>query len=205
MNGAGPSAALVAIDNKTGEVRAMVGGQDFRKSPFNIATQGRRQPGSSFKPFVLAQALQEGISPNSTWDSKKLTFTISKKSGEKFVVNNYDDAYAGITTLAHATAFSDNSVYAQVGRKVGTKQIAGLAERMGIRTPVSSNLAITLGGLKTGVSPLDMAHAYETFAQGGKLTYGTLGAPNRGRSGSSRSATAAAIARRSTTARSRVA
>ncbi|MFT4035849.1 MAG: transglycosylase domain-containing protein [Patulibacter sp.] len=180
LSGSGPSAALVAIDNKTGEVRAMVGGQNFQKSPFNIATQGRRQPGSSFKPFVLAQALREGISPNSVWTSEKKVFTVSKKTGEKFTVNNYDDAYAGQTTLAHATAFSDNSVYAQLGIKVGTKKIAKLAEQMGIRTPVSSNYAITLGGLRTGVSPLDMAHAYETFAQGGKLTYGTLGAPDRG-------------------------
>lgn len=180
LNGVGPSAALVAIDNKTGEVRAMVGGQDFNKSPFNIATQGRRQPGSTFKAFVLAEALKRGYGPSSTWSSKKVQFTVSKKTGEKFVVNNYDDAYAGVTTLAHATAFSDNSVFAQVGIKTGTKRIAKLAEDMGIRTPVSSNMAMTLGGLKTGVSPLDLAHAYETFAQNGKLTYGTLGAPNRG-------------------------
>ncbi|MEH3053977.1 MAG: transglycosylase domain-containing protein [Patulibacter minatonensis] len=180
LTGVGPSAAMVAIDNQTGEVRAMVGGQNFARSPFNVATQGRRQPGSSFKPFILAQALREGISPNSTWESEKKVFTVSKKTGEKFTVNNYDDAYAGITTLAHATAFSDNAVYAQLGVKVGTKKVAKLATQMGIRTPVSSNLAMTLGGLKTGVSPLDMAHAYETFANGGKLTYGTLGAPNRG-------------------------
>lgn len=180
LSGVGPSASLVAIDNKTGEVRAMVGGQDFNKSPFNIATQGRRQPGSTFKAFVLAEALKRGFGPTSTWNSKKVEFTVSKKSGEKFVVNNYDDAYAGVTTLAHATAFSDNSVFAQVGIKTGTKRIARLAEDMGIRTPVSSNMAMTLGGLKTGVSPLDLAHAYETFAQNGKLTYGTLGAPNRG-------------------------
>jgi penicillin-binding protein 1A len=180
LTGVGPSASLVAIDNKTGEVRAMVGGQNFEKSPFNIATQGRRQPGSTFKAFVLAEALKRGYTPESTWTSKKIQFTVSKKSGEKFDVNNYDDAYAGVTTLAHATAFSDNSVFAQVGIKTGTKRIARLAKEMGIRTPVSSNMAMTLGGLKTGVSPLDMAHAYETFAQGGKLTYGTLGAPNRG-------------------------
>lgn len=180
LNGVGPSAALVAIDNKTGEVRAMVGGQDFKKSPFNIATQGRRQPGSTFKAFVLAEALKRGYGPGSTWSSKKVQFTVSKKTGEKFVVNNYDDAYAGVTTLANATAFSDNSVFAQVGIKTGTKRIAKLAEDMGIRTPVSSNMAMTLGGLKTGVSPLDLAHAYETFAQNGKLTYGTLGAPKRG-------------------------
>ena len=96
------------------------------------------------------------------------------KSKEIFTVNNYEGAYSGITTLARATTFSDNSVFAQVGIKIGTRKIARLAERMGIRSNVSTNWAMTLGGLKEGVSPLDMAHAYETFASGGDLVYGTL-------------------------------
>ncbi len=175
LQGSPLSTSLVAIDNKTGEVRAMVGGQDFTKSPYNIATQGQRQPGSTFKAFVLAEALRDGISPNSVWPSKK--FEMKLRTGERFQVNNYDDAYSGQTTLARATAFSDNSVFARVGIKVGTKKIAALAQDLGIRTPVSSNYAMTLGGLKTGVSPLDMAHAYETLGTGGKLVYGTLGAP----------------------------
>jgi penicillin-binding protein 1A len=79
-----------------------------------------------------------------------------------------------VRTLAAATTFSDNSVYVQVGMKVGPRKVARLAERMGIRTPVSHNVAIALGGLHQGVTPLDMAHAYETFAEDGKLTYGTL-------------------------------
>ncbi len=180
LGGSGPTASMVVIDNGTGEVRAMVGGSNFEKSPFNIATQGRRQPGSSFKPFVLASALRAGISPSSTWESKKIEFTVNKKTGEKFSVENYEDNYSGVTTLANATAFSDNSVFAQVGIKVGTKKVAKLASDMGIRTPVSSNYAITLGAPKVGVTPLDLAHAYETFATGGKRISGTLGAPNRG-------------------------
>ncbi len=79
-----------------------------------------------------------------------------------------------MTTLANATTFSDNAVYAQVGMQVGPKKVARLARKMGIRTPVSSNFAMSLGGLRPGVTPLDMAHAYETFATGGKLVYGTL-------------------------------
>ena len=92
-----------------------------------------------------------------------------------------------MSTLARATTFSDNAVYAQVGIKAGTKRIARTAERMGIRTPVSSNYAITLGGLKQGVTPLDMAHAYQTFATGGLLVTGSLGRRQEGaRSASAR-------------------
>jgi penicillin-binding protein 1A len=178
-NPAGPQASLVAIDNKTGEIRAMVGGTDYAQTPFNLATQGQRQPGSAFKPFVLATALRRGVSPSSTWTSKRQVFKVPG-SIEKFTVNNYDNNYSGVSTLARATTFSDNSVYAQVGIKVGTKRIARTAERMGIRTPVSSNYAMTLGGLKQGVTPLDLAHAYQTFATGGLLVTGSLGAGNRG-------------------------
>ncbi|MCW2958116.1 MAG: hypothetical protein JWP18_919, partial [Solirubrobacterales bacterium] len=180
----GPTAALVAIDNDSGEVRAMVSGsKSYTERPFNLATQGQRQPGSSFKPFILAQALREGIGPGSLWESKKKTFcVVATKTGckEQFVVNNFEDTYTGQRTLANALTYSDNAVYATVGIKVGPKKVASLARRMGIRTPVSSNLAMTLGGLKQGVTPLDMAHAYETFATGGLRTHGTLGAPGDG-------------------------
>jgi penicillin-binding protein 1A len=182
--GAGPEAALVALDNRSGEVLAMVGGphgenpqETYSERPFNLATQGQRQPGSSFKPFILAEALRRGISPNSVWSSRKKEFCVTRKGKrcvEAFQVNNYEDAYAGVTTLARATTFSDNSVYAELGIKLGTKKIARLAERMGVRTPVSTNYAMTLGGLREGVTVLDMAHAYQTFAQRGKLTYGTM-------------------------------
>jgi penicillin-binding protein 1A len=171
----GPHAALVAIENSTGKVRAMVGGDDatYNQSPFNLATQGERQPGSAIKPFILAEALKQGISPDSVWASHKLQIDVPH-SKEVFTVNNYEGAYSGQATLAHAITFSDNSVFAQVGIKVGTRKVADLAERMGIRTKVSHNYAMTLGGLKRGVTPLDMAHAYETFASGGDLIYGTL-------------------------------
>ena len=101
----------------------MVGGSDYSKVPFNLATQGQRQPGSAFKPFVLATALRDGISPASTWSSKKLVFPVPG-SIEKFTVNNYDDNYSGVSTLARATTYSDNSVFAQVGIKTGTGKIA---------------------------------------------------------------------------------
>ena len=177
----GPTASLVAIENATGEVRAMVGGRDYGASPFNLATQGERQPGSSFKAFDLAAALEDGISPDSVWTSKVKTFIVPGTHGsEKFVVHNDEGAYSGSNTLVGATAFSDNSIYAEVGLKVGTKKIALLAHRMGIETPLSTNPAMTIGGLTVGVTPLDMAHAYETIAHSGDRVSGSMalaGAP----------------------------
>jgi penicillin-binding protein 1A len=171
----GPTAALVAIENATGEVRAMVGGRNYNASPFNLATEGERQPGSSFKAFDLAAALLDGISPGSVWSSHVKTFLVPGTHGkEKFVVHNDEGAYSGSNTLTGATAFSDNSIYAEVGLKVTTRRIARLARRMGIRTPISTNPAMTIGGLKVGVTPLDMAHAYETIAHGGERVSGTL-------------------------------
>ncbi|HKG01805.1 MAG TPA: transglycosylase domain-containing protein [Conexibacter sp.] len=177
-----PSASLVAIDNKTGEVRAMVGGADYATSPFNLATQGQRQPGSTFKPFVLTSALLSGISPGSVWSSQPKQFVVPHSGGrEYFVVRNYGDAYYGSQTLTSATTTSDNSVYADVGVHVGTRKIARVARRLGIRTPISTNYAMILGGLRDGVTPLDMAHAYETFATGGKRIWNPkLGAPDKG-------------------------
>jgi penicillin-binding protein 1A len=187
-----PSASLVAIDNKTGQVRAMVGGpiingqEDYSQHPFNIATQARRQPGSSFKPFTLAMALQSGeYSPDSVIDSAPQDFIVPNSGGkEHFIVHNFGNTYSGPITLATATDFSDNTVYSQVGIHVGTRKIAKFAQRAGIRTPVSHNYAMILGGLKVGVSPLDMAHAYETFANGGQRVFNPiLGAPHEGPNG----------------------
>jgi penicillin-binding protein 1A len=171
----GPTAALVAIENSTGEVRAMVGGRDYEKTPFNLATEGQRQPGSSFKAFDLAAALRDGISPESTWSSRLKIFDVPGTHGkEHFVVHNDEGAYTGTDTLTGATAYSDNSIYAEVGLKVGTRRIARLAHLMGITTPISTNPAMTIGGLNVGVTPLDMAHAYETIAHSGQRVSGSL-------------------------------
>ena len=187
-----PSASLVAIDNKTGEVRAMVGGpivngqEDYNQFPFNLATESERQPGSAFKPFTLAMALESGkYGPDSIIDSAPQNFIVPNSDGkEHFIVHNFGNTYSGPITLQDATDISDNTVYSQVGINVGTKKIARFARRAGIRTPVSSNYAMILGGLKIGVSPLDLAHAYETFAEGGRRVYDTaLGAPNKGPTG----------------------
>jgi penicillin-binding protein 1A len=183
-----PAASLVSIDNKTGEVRAMVGGpvvngrEDYEHHPFNLAADGHRQPGSSFKPFTLAVALESGIGPDSVWTSAPQDFIVPNSGGkEHFIVHNFGNSYSGSISLQGATDVSDNSVFSQVGIKVGTSRVARMAKRMGIRSPVSDNYAMILGGLRVGVSPLDMAHAYETFATGGlKVFNPLLGSPNAG-------------------------
>jgi penicillin-binding protein 1A len=154
----------------------MVGGRNYDETPFNLATEGERQPGSSFKAFDLAAALEDGISPYSTWTSKEKVFLVPNTRGrERFVVHNDEGAYTGENTLVNATAYSDNSIYAEVGLRVGTHRIAHVAHRMGITTPISTNPAMTIGGLTVGVTPLDMAHAYETIAHDGRRVSGTLG------------------------------
>ena len=174
-NPEGPSASMVVLENSTGEVRAMVGGRNYNESPFNLATDGERQPGSSFKAFDLAAALEEGISPDSEWPSKEKVFYVPSAHGvEKFVVHNDEGAYTGENTLTGALAYSDNSIFAEVGLKVGTQRIALLAHKMGITTPLSTNPAMTIGWLTIGVTPLDMAHSYETIAHGGERVSGTM-------------------------------
>ena len=176
LGGIGPTASIVVIDNKTGGVRAMVGGSNFEKRPFNLATNGKRQPGSAIKPFILAAALENGVSANSVWSSRPKTFPYREPNGKKdiFVVKNYAGSYAGSTTLARATAQSDNSVYAEIGMQVGRKKVAKMANEMGIRTKLSTNPAMLLGGLKEGVTPLEMAFAYSTIANRGRRVSGTL-------------------------------
>ena len=116
----GRRAALVAIDNDTGEVRAMVGGATTTRAPFNLATQGQRQPGSAFKPFVLAEALRRGISPARCGRRRKRDVQRPGRQRASFVVNNYERQLLGHRTRSRgALTASDNSVFAAVGLQVG--------------------------------------------------------------------------------------
>jgi penicillin-binding protein 1A len=183
-----PTASLVAIDNKTGEVRAMVSGESsYQQTPFNLATLGYRQPGSSFKLFTLAAALSEGkITPYYDEDSRPITIhwfyknrgnAVATPNGTgRFTVHNFGNVYSGLIPMTVATATSDNSVFAQLGTSIGTGPVAKYAKLLGIRSPLSRNPSMILGGLSKGVSALDMAHAYSTVANGGKKVYNkTLG------------------------------
>ena len=120
----GPAAALVAIDLETGAVKAMFGGRNFRESQFNLAAQAKRQPGSAFKPIVLATAMGQGISPLTELESKK----VSIDAGDRiWPVTNYDHTYLGRVSLARAMVSSDNTVYAQLTDLVGPKAIVETA------------------------------------------------------------------------------
>jgi len=160
-----PSAALVAIDPSNGAIRALVGGQNFTKVKFDLASDGHRQAGSAFKVFTLAAALEEGISLSSIWTGPPV-ITIpdprcSNGINKPWVVNNYADESAGTMTLAQAIAHSVNTIFAQVVTRVGPTKVAAVARAMGIRSPLTAVCSITLG--VNAVSPLDMADAYATL------------------------------------------
>ena len=155
-----PSAAVVSVEPQSGAVRALAG----KEGAFNLALDARRQPGSSFKPIVLAAALKEDISPQSTYVSQELTFDFND---EYYEIHNYDYVERGEISLSDAMAESDNTVFVQLAVDVGLENVVQTAEDLGITTPVDPYPSTAIGGLGTGVSPLDMASAYSTFAGGG--------------------------------------
>jgi penicillin-binding protein 1A len=165
----GPSAALVAIRPSTGEVLAMYGGDNYRESQFNLAVQGERQSGSAFKPFVLAAALAQGISPDTVFPSKQVSIYIG---GKYWVVHNYESEYVGSSNLVNATINSDNSVFAQLTQLVGPASVAAMARRLGITRHLNPYFAIGLGA--DPVSPLEMARAFSSFANGGARIDGAV-------------------------------
>ena len=165
----GPEAALVAIDPRDGRVLAMVGGQNFRKSQFNLAVQGQRQTGSAFKPFVLTAAVEQGISPQTVFTSEPTVINLGDKL---WSVSNYEGSYLGSIDLQDATIHSDNSVYAQLTSQVGPKSVATMAHKLGVTRPLDDYFAIGLG--VEAVSPLEMARAFATLANGGRRVDGSV-------------------------------
>ncbi len=165
----GPTAAMVVLDAQQGSVLAMVGGANYHKSQFNLATQGERQPGSSFKPFVLATALKEGIAPSSILTSSKHV-TINA-DGRLWQVNNFEGEALGPIDLAKAIAYSDNSVFSQLTALVGPRNVAATAGLLGIPN-LKGYFAIGLGA--EPATPLDMARAYTAFADGGSRIDGSI-------------------------------
>ena len=161
-----PSSAVVAIDPRNGFIRAMVANGTYKKRNFNLAAQGHRQPGSTFKTFVLTTAVLKGVDPNAvSYQSKPLALDLG--NGQTWKVKTYGGDYAGRINLTRATLRSDNTVYAQLDLDLGPKEVAKTAKKMGITTQLDGLPAEGLGGLRLGVSPLEMADAYATLASGG--------------------------------------
>ena len=165
----GPAAALVAIDPRSGAVKAMFGGTNYRRSQFNLATQAERQPGSSFKPIVLASAFRSGIAPSTEFDSKPVKIDARDRI---WPVSNYEGAYLGRVDLWNAMVHSDNSVYAQLTQVVGPRKIVETAHALGIHSKLPAYFAIGLGSV--AVNPLDMTRAYATIANDGKRVDGAI-------------------------------
>lgn len=155
-----PQAAIVSIDPKTGHILAMVGGRG--QDSFNRASMAVRQPGSAFKPFVYLTALQHDMTPDTTMDDQPVTYG-------SWSPKNAGGSYSGTMALSDALAHSVNTIAVQLADKVGTKNIIANAKKMGITTldAKDDNLAMALGGLTKGVTPLEMASAYGTFANKG--------------------------------------
>src|SRR2546422_844100 len=160
-----PSAALVAIDPRTGEIRAMVGGRDFTRAKFNLATQAHRQTGSAFKVFTYTAAMQKHIDPRAVMSGPpSLTIPDPRCQGPTgpWQVSNFADEAAGTMTVLDSLAHSVNTIFAQLVLDVGPSNVSQVAKRMGIRSRLQSVCSITLGS--QAVTPLDMATAYSTLA-----------------------------------------
>jgi penicillin-binding protein 1A len=178
----GPASALASVDPKTGEIVALTSSQHYSgDSQFNFAAQAHRQPGSSFKPFVLATAIKQGVDPNSTYYDGSAPLTLTLPGGSSWTVNNSEPG-SGTMSLVDATVDSVNAVFAQLVLDVGVQQFADTAYSMGITSRLGVTAkghackrgancyippAAAIGGLSEGVTPLEMASAYATLADGG--------------------------------------
>ncbi len=162
-----PSAALVSIDPQSGYIKAMASSGAYAESKFNLASQGKRQPGSAFKVMVLMAALRQGVDINSTtYESKPLKF-VDKKTGTPIDVQTDDHSYSGPTTIFDALVRSDNTVFQQLDLDIGPEEVRKTAYDMGITSHLDAFPAEGLGGLTNGVSPLEMTRAYVTINNGG--------------------------------------
>jgi penicillin-binding protein 1A len=156
-------AALVAMDPRTGYVRALIGGRDWTHSNFNRATQAVRQPGSAFKPFVYTAAIDNGFQPTDIIVDEPVSYTAG--NGELYQPTNYDNKFRGPITLRYALQKSVNIPAIKLLRKVGTSLVASYARRMGIHSEIGQNLSLALGSSE--VTLIDLTAAYGVWANRG--------------------------------------
>ncbi|MGH2975341.1 MAG: transglycosylase domain-containing protein [Solirubrobacterales bacterium] len=163
----GPAAALASVDPATGEIVALASTEGFAsESEFNYAWQAHRQPGSSFKTYVLTTAIKQGIDPYSTYYDGTSPKTLDLPGGSTWTVNNAEPG-GGTMSLASATWESVNVIFAQLDLDVGPENVTETAHEMGIEAPLESVPAEAIGGLAVGVTPLEQADGYATLANGG--------------------------------------
>ncbi|HYB23253.1 MAG TPA: transglycosylase domain-containing protein, partial [Solirubrobacteraceae bacterium] len=162
-----PAAAIVTIDPHNGDIEAMAESESYEQSQYNLAADGHRQPGSTFKAIDLADALSRGIDPDSTYYESKELQAGWLPGYPEYTVKTFEGTYAGAINLVQATLKSDNTVYAQLAADLGEETITQTAYAMGVKTHLSSYPAEAIGGLTLGVTPLEMADVYATLADGG--------------------------------------
>jgi penicillin-binding protein 1A len=163
----GPAAALASIDPSTGEIVALASTEGSEsESEFNYAWQAHRQPGSSFKTYVLTTAIKQGIDPASTYYDGTSPMTLETPGGGTWTVNNAEEG-GGTMSLEAATWESVNVIFAQLDLDVGPENVTQTAHEMGIEAPLESVPAEAIGGLAIGVTPLEQADGYATLASGG--------------------------------------
>jgi penicillin-binding protein 1A len=160
----GAASALVSTEAETGRILAMASSVGYDASQFNLAAQGKRQPGSSFKPFVLATAIDQGMDPDSTSYSAPSTITLTPDPYTSWTVSG---GGSGSMSLSQATANSINTVYAQLGVDVGPENFKAMAKKLGIDSKLQGVYAEALGGTSECCTVLEMSNAYATFANGG--------------------------------------
>ncbi len=163
-----PEVALVALDPGSGAIRALVGGSDYGASQFDRVTAGRRQPGSAFKPVVLAAAIGDRwpeLGPRSIVDDHPTTIPGAGAGGRAWRPRNYDGEFLGPISLRKATERSRNLPFVHLGQEVGVHRVRSVAEAMGVTAPLAEVPSLAIGSQE--VSPLDLATAYATLANGG--------------------------------------
>ncbi|MDK9718833.1 MAG: PBP1A family penicillin-binding protein [Trichlorobacter sp.] len=155
--------ALVSIDPRTGGVKAMIGGYDFRKSQFNRAVQAKRNAGSAFKPIIYAAALEKGFTAATVIDDSPVEYPAGL--GKTWSPKNYDNNYRGPVTMREALTNSINVVSVKILEKIGVDHAVAFAKRLGFTSKIEPNLSLALGA--ASVSPLELTSAYTAFANKG--------------------------------------
>lgn len=159
----GVEAALVAMDYRTGHIKAMVGGSNFWQNQFNRATQALRQPGSAFKPFVFMAAIENGMTSSDLVNDSPVSFP-GAKAGQRWIPRNYDGKYYGPVTLTMAFAKSLNCATIRLAADIGVEGIVAMAKRLGIRSQLQPYLPLAIGA--SDVTLIDIVHAYSSFVSG---------------------------------------